>query len=82
MHSTHNEGKSVGAERFIKTLKNKIYKHMTYVGKNVYFNVLDDILRKYNSSDICSFIAHLYTTLTLYPTTIGHILIYSPPILQ
>ena len=39
MYSTHNEGKSVVAERFIKTLKNKIYKHMTTVGKNVYFNV-------------------------------------------
>ena len=35
MYSTHNEGKSVVAERFIKTLKNKIYKHMTYIGKNV-----------------------------------------------
>ena len=37
MYSTHNEGKSVVAERFIKTLKNKIYKHMTTIGKNVYF---------------------------------------------
>ena len=36
MYSTHNEGKSVVAERFIKTLKNKIYKHMTYIGKNIY----------------------------------------------
>ena len=50
MYSTHNEGKSVVAERFIKTLKNKIYKHMTYIGKNVYFNVLDDIVDKYNIS--------------------------------
>ena len=50
MYSTHNEGKSVVAERFIKTLKNKIYKHMTYIGKNVYFNVLDDIVDKYNNS--------------------------------
>ena len=33
MYSTHNEGKSVVAERFMKTLKNKIYKHMTYIGK-------------------------------------------------
>ena len=47
MYSTNNEGKSVIAERFIKTLKNKIYKHMTYVGKNVYFNVLDDIVKDY-----------------------------------
>ena len=43
MYSTHNEGKSV-AERFIKTLKNKIYKHMTTIGKNVYFNDSDDIV--------------------------------------
>ena len=38
MYSTFNEGKTVIAERFIKTLKNKIYKHMTIIGKNVYFN--------------------------------------------
>ena len=44
MYSTHNEGKSVVAERFIKTLKNKIYKHMTAIGKNVLFNVLDHIV--------------------------------------
>ena len=43
MYSTHNEGKSVVAERFIRTLKNKIYKHMTAVSKNVYFDVLNDI---------------------------------------
>ena len=30
MYSTYNEGKSVVAERFIRTLKNKLYKHMTY----------------------------------------------------
>ena len=50
MYSTFNEGKSVIAERFIKTLKNKIYKHMTSVGKNVYFNVLGDIVKEYNGS--------------------------------
>ena len=50
MYSTHNEGKSVVAERFIKTLKNKIYKHMTSIGKNVYFNVLDDIVKNYNNT--------------------------------
>ena len=49
MYSTHNNGKSVLAERFIRTLKNKIYKHMTTVGKKVYFNVLDDIVNKYNT---------------------------------
>ena len=42
MYSTHNEGKSVVAERFIRTLKNKIYKHMTVISKNVYFDVLDE----------------------------------------
>ena len=42
MYSTHNEGMSVVAERFIRTLKNKIYKHMTAISENVYFDVLDD----------------------------------------
>ena len=41
MYSTYNEGKSVVAERFIRTLKKKI-KHMTAVSNNVYFDVLDD----------------------------------------
>ena len=50
MYSTHNEGQSVVAERFIGTLKNKIYKHMTTVSKNVYFDVLDDIVDKYNNT--------------------------------
>ena len=50
MYSTFNEGKSVVAERLIKTLKNKIYKHMTYIGRNVYFNVLDDVVEKYNNT--------------------------------
>ena len=50
MYSTYNEGKSVVAERFIRTLKNKIFKHMTAVSKNVYFDVLDDIVNKYNNT--------------------------------
>ena len=50
MHSTFNKGTSVVAERFIKTLKNKIYKHMTTFGKNVYFNVLDNIVKNYNNT--------------------------------
>ena len=50
MHSTYNEGKSVVAERFVRTLKNKIFKHMTAVSKNVYFDVLDDIVNKYNNT--------------------------------
>ena len=50
MYSTYNEGKSVAAERFIRTLKNKLYKHMTATGKNVYYNVLDDLIDKYNNT--------------------------------
>ena len=47
IYSTFNEGKSVVAERFIKT---QIYKHMTTIGENVHFNDLDDIVKKYNST--------------------------------
>ena len=50
MYSTYNEGKSVVAKRFIRTLKSKIFKHMTAIPKNVYFDVLDDILNKYNKT--------------------------------
>ena len=50
MYSTYNEGKSVVAERFIRTLKNKLYKHMTPTGKNVYYDVLDDVINKYNNT--------------------------------
>ena len=50
MYSTYNEGKSVVAERFIRTLKNKLYKHMTATGKNVYYNALDDVVNKYNNT--------------------------------
>ena len=50
MYSTFNEEKSVVAERFIKTLKNKIYKHMTTICKNVYIDVLDDIVKKYDNT--------------------------------
>ena len=50
MYSTYNEGKSVVAERFIRTLKNKISKHMTAISKNIYFDVLDDIVDKYNNT--------------------------------
>ena len=50
MYSTFNEDKSVVSERFIRTLKNKLYKHMTSTGKNVYYNVLDDILDEYNNT--------------------------------
>ena len=50
MYSTYNKGKSVVAERFIRTLKNKIFKHMTAISKNIYFDVLDDIVDKYNNT--------------------------------
>ena len=50
MYSTYNEGKSVVAERFIRILKNKIFKHMTAISKSVYFDVLDDIVNKYNNT--------------------------------
>ena len=50
MYSTYNEGKSVFAERFIRTLKNQIFKHMTAISKNVYIDVLDDIVNKYNNT--------------------------------
>ena len=43
MYSTHNEGTFFVAEKFIRTLKNKIYKLVTAVSKNVYFDKLDDI---------------------------------------
>ena len=48
MNSTYKERKSVVAERFIKTLKNKIYKHVAAVSKNVYFDVLNDVVDKCN----------------------------------
>ena len=50
MYSTFNQGKSVIAERFFRTLKSKIFKHMTAILKNVYVDVLDDIVDKYNNS--------------------------------
>ena len=50
IYSTYNEGKSVAAERFIRTLKNKNFKQITAISKNVYFDVLDNIVNKYNNS--------------------------------
>ena len=49
LYSTHNEGKYVIAERFIRALKNKIYKNMTSVLKNVHIDKLDDIVNKHNN---------------------------------
>ena len=60
MYSTHNEGKSVVAERFIRTLKSKIYKYMTSISKNVYIDKLDDIVDEYNNT--------YHTTIKMKPT--------------
>ena len=49
MKTTHNEGKSVADERFIKTLKTKIYKYITSILKNAYIDKLDNIVNKYNN---------------------------------
>ena len=50
MYSKNNEGKSVIAERLIRTLKNKIYKYMTSISKNMYIDKLDDIVKEYNNT--------------------------------
>ena len=62
MYSMYNEGKSVVAERFIRTLKNKLDKHMTATGKNVYYDVLDDIVNKYNNTK--------HSTIKMKPTDV------------
>ena len=64
MHSTYNEGKSVVAERFIRTLKSKLYKHMTAIGKNVYYDVLDDVVNKYNNTK--------HSTIKMKPIDVGN----------
>ena len=50
MYSTYNEGKSFAAERFVRTLEYKIYKHMTAASKNVYFDVLNNFVDEYNNT--------------------------------
>ena len=50
MYSIHNKGKSVVAKKFIRTLKNKIYKYVTSISKNMYIDKLDDIVDKYNNT--------------------------------
>ena len=50
MYSTHNEGKPVIAERFIRTLKSKIYEYMTSISKYAYVDKLDYIVNKYNNT--------------------------------
>ena len=49
MYSAHKEEKSVAAERFVRIIKNKIYEHMTTVSKNVYIDILDDIVDHNNN---------------------------------
>ena len=63
MYSTYNEGKSVVAERFIRTLKNKLYKHMTATGKKVYYDVLDNVVNKYNNTK--------HSTIKMKPMDVG-----------
>ena len=63
MYSTYNEGKSLVAERFIRTLKNKLYKHMTATGKNVYYDVLDDVVDEYNNTK--------HNTIKIKPIDVG-----------
>ena len=64
MYSTYNEGKSVVPERFIRTLKSKLYKHMTAIGKNVYYDVLDDVVNKYNNTT--------HSTIKMKPIDVGN----------
>ena len=52
MYSINNEGKSVVAERFVRTLKNRICKYMTAISKNVYIEKLDDIVNEYNNAKL------------------------------
>ena len=63
MYSTYNEGKSVAAERFIRTSKNKLHKHMTANGKNVYYDVSDDIVNEYNNTK--------HSTIKMKPKDVG-----------
>ena len=64
MYSTYNEAKSVVAESFIKTLKNKIFKDMTAISKNVYFDVLVEIVYMYNNT--------VHRTIKMKPIDITH----------
>ena len=50
MYSTYSKGKSVVAERFVRTLKSKIQKYMTTVSKHMYTDELDEIIGKYNKT--------------------------------
>ena len=67
IYSTNNERKPAVAERFIRTLKNKIYKHMTAISKNVYFNVLNDIVDKCNNT--------YHKTIKMKPTDVKRVIL-------
>ena len=62
MYLTYNEGKSVVAETFIRTLKNKFFKHMTAIQQSIYFDVLDDVVDKYNNT--------VHRTIKMEPTEV------------
>ena len=62
MYSTYNEGKSAVAERF-RTLKDKLYIDMAATGKNVYYDVLDDVVKKYNNTK--------HSTIKMKPIDVG-----------
>ena len=64
MYSTYNEIKSVVAERFIRTLKNEMYKHMTATGKKIYYDVLDDVVNKYDNNN-------KHSTIKMKPIDVG-----------
>ena len=63
MYSTFKEGKSVVAQKFITTLKSKLYKHMTATGKNLCYNVLDDVVNEYNNTK--------HNTIKMKPKDVG-----------
>ena len=62
MYSTHNDGKSIIVERFIRNLKIRIYKHMTSISKNVYIDKLDEIINKCNNT--------YHSTIEMKPTNV------------
>ena len=62
MYLTHNEGKPVVAKRFVRTLNNKIKKHMTSISKNVYIDNLSNIFDKYNNT--------YHSTIKMKPTDV------------
>ena len=50
MYSIHNKGKSIVAERFVRTLKTKIYKYLTSISKYIHIDKLDHIVNEYNNT--------------------------------